>query len=135
MKRDRPARRTILFAFLALALSAVSLAAQEAPSPAGHWEGAIVAPNGNLEFNVDLAQDEEGAWTGDISIPVQMLADFALGEVKVEGSKVSFLMPGVPGDPTFVGTLSEDGKTIAGTFTQGPAELEFSMTRKDPQEP
>jgi len=50
----------------------------------------------------------------------------------VEGSKISFMMADVPGDPTFTGTLSEDGKTIAGPFTQSGAEMEFQLTRKDP---
>ena len=61
-----------------------------------------------------------------------MAQDVPLADVTVEGKTVSFRMADVPGDPTFTGTLSEDGKTIAGPFTQGVAELEFTLTRIDP---
>jgi hypothetical protein len=106
------------------------LGAQEEPTPVGHWEGAILTPGGELGIDVDLMV-EDGAWSGDISIPAQATQDFALSEVAVEGSQVSFLMAGVPGDPTFKGTLSEDGRTISGTFTQGGQSLDFRLTRSD----
>ena len=34
---------------------------------------------------------------------------------------MTFPVKGVPGDPTFKGTLSKDARTLAGDFTQGPA--------------
>jgi hypothetical protein len=71
----------------------------------------------------------EGSWSGDISIPAQATEDFPLSEVTVEGVEVSFLMAGVPGDPTFKGSLSEDGQILSGMFSQGGAELEFNLTR------
>ena len=83
-----------------------ALEAQETPSPAGHWEGAIITPQGELPINIDLLMGEDGVWTGDISIPAQMAEDIPLAEVKVEGKAVSFRMADVPGDPTFTGTLS-----------------------------
>jgi hypothetical protein len=106
------------------------LGAQEDPTPVGHWEGAILVPGGELGIDVDLTV-EDGAWSGDISIPVQATQDFVLSEVAVEGSQVSFLMAGVPGDPTFKGILSEDGQTISGTFTQGGQSLDFRLTRSN----
>ena len=113
-----------------LALGPTSpLSAQDA---SGHWDGAIVTPQGDLPINVDLAKGEDGAWSGDISIPAQMAEDIPLVDVVVEGNKVSFRMADVPGDPTFTGTLAEDGKTISGPFTQGGAQLEFKLTRVDP---
>lgn len=115
-------------ALLALALAAPSLAA-EASSPAGHWKGAIEVPAGRLEIDVDLARAESGAWSGDISIPAQGAKDLALAEVSVLDAKVSFRMPGVPGDPKFAGELSADGATLAGTFSQGGATLRFSLSR------
>lgn len=121
-----------LFALLALAGTASGLFAQEKPGFEGHWEGAILVPNAPIEINIDLTVDEEGVWSGDISIPAQMAQDVPLAEVTVEGASISFMMAGVPGDPTFKGTLSEDGKTVSGPFTQGGAELEFKLTRKNP---
>jgi len=106
--------------------------AQETPTPAGHWEGAILVPGSEIEIDVDFMVDEEGVWSADISIPAQMAQDFPLADVKVEGKTVSFRMADVQGDPTFTGTLSEDGKTITGPFTQSGGEFEFTLTRKDP---
>lgn len=104
--------------------------AQDAVTPAGHWEGVIVVPGAELGIDVDLML-EEGAWSGDISIPAQQTQDFVLSDVIVEGTDVSFLMAGVPGDPTFSGKMAEDGQTITGTFSQGGQVLEFRLTRTD----
>ena len=127
-------RRTLpaLFGFLALAGLVSGLMAQGNPGFEGHWEGAILVPNAPIEINIDLTVNEEGVWSGDISIPAQMAQDVPLAEVTVEGTSISFMMEGVPGEPTFKGTLSEDGTTITGPFTQGGAELEFKLTKKDP---
>lgn len=104
--------------------------AQETPSPEGHWEGAIQVPGGELGINVDLMV-EGGTWSGDISIPLQQTEDFPLSDVVVEGDRVSFAMAGVPGDPKFDGTISEDGLTISGSFTQSGQNLTFNLTRED----
>jgi hypothetical protein len=130
MKKAAVSLITVVVALLSTALTASPVEAQDAPDPSGHWEGAIEVPGSPLEINVDLTVDEEGVWTGDISIPAQMAQDVPLINVSVDGKSVTFAME-VPGDPTFVGTLSEDGKTISGTFTQGGAELEFTLTRSD----
>jgi hypothetical protein len=118
-------------ALLSMALTALPISAQDLQTPAGHWEGAIEVPGSPLEINVDLTVDEEGVWTGDISIPAQMAQDVPLINVNVDGKSVTFAME-VPGDPTFIGTLSEDGNTISGPFTQGGVELTFTLTRKGP---
>ena len=115
---------------LALACITGPALSQEASSPAGHWVGAITVPGGELGIDVDLKVDA-GAWSGDISIPMQQTQDFPLSEVAVAGNEVSFLMAGVPGDPTFKGTISEDGLTITGTFTQGGQALGFSLKRTE----
>jgi hypothetical protein len=123
----------LLLILLTLTLGAVSpLCAQDAtaPTPEGHWEGAIQVPGEGLGINVDF-MDDGGTWTGDISIPVQMLEDFALGGITVEGPALTFGMEGIPGTPTFRGTLSEDGQSITGTFSQAGQAFPFTLTRSD----
>lgn len=93
----------------------------------GHWRGEIQIPGQPLEIDVDLVSAEDGSMSGDISIPVQGLADFALGELVVEDREIRFKMPGIPGEPSFEGSLSEDGRQIAGTFRQGGGELPFEL--------
>ncbi|MFN0068716.1 MAG: alpha/beta hydrolase family protein [Limisphaerales bacterium] len=120
--------RFLTLTVLGLALSAGPLLA--ATTPAGHWEGAITLPGTALAIRVDLEQAAAGAWAGTIDIPVQGLRGFKLGEVAVKDAAVSFIMPGVPGDPKFAGALSADAKTISGDFAQGGQKLPFKLERR-----
>ena len=107
--------------------------AEDAPTLAGHWQGAIELPGMELEFNIDFTQNADGAWQGDISIPVQKAKDLPLGDITMSEGKVGFTMPGVPGEPAFEGTFNDSGEEISGTFTQGGQAFPFSMTsREDP---
>ena len=112
---------------VALLLALVPLTAQQpVPSVAGYWEGAIQIPGAEMKIQVTL---EGGtAWTGRISIPPQGAKDLALAEVKVTGNAVAFVMPGIPGNPTFKGTLGKDG-AIQGMFTQGGQVFPFLLAR------
>ncbi len=119
--------RAIRGALLAVVLIASELAAQQSTrSFAGHWTGTITLPGQALEFDVDLA-DSAGTYRGDISIPAQNAKDLALARITARGDSISFVMPGVPGDPTFRGSASANGKTIAGQFTQGGQAFPFTM--------
>lgn len=128
-----------VIATLALAGAA---AAQDPEVVAGHWEGEIEMPGRALAVKVDL-EVAAGAWSGAIDIPAQGAKRLPLGGVEVsagsDGVAVRFAIAGVPGDPTFAGKLAED--RITGTFTQGPAQLPFSLGRDAiagparPQEP
>lgn len=106
--------------------------AEATDAAAGHWEGAITLPNTSLNIRIDL-EKTAGTWAGSIDIPVQGLRGFELGGVNVEGRRVSFKMPNIPGDPVFEGELSSDGTSIAGEFSQAaqlfPFKLERSVAR------
>jgi CubicO group peptidase (beta-lactamase class C family) len=127
--RNATRRRPVLVLFLWL-LAALPLQAQTS-SPAGRWEGAITLPGARLAFHVDLEQAAAG-WAGRITIPQQGARDLPLEDVLVEGATLSFRIPGVPGDPTFRGTLAEDGRSISGTMTQGGQTFPVSLERVDP---
>ena len=71
-----------------------------------------------------------GSWRGTIDIPAQALREFALSSVTVDKSAVSFAMAGIPGEPSFQGTLSPDANTIAGDFTQSGQKFPFKLERK-----
>lgn len=114
----------------ALAILAPLAAAQPAaPGAAGHWEGAISTPTAELRILVDLARDDKQAWKGTISVPAQNVKAFPLGNITVDGTKVHFTMPRVPGDPFFEGTLSADGKKLSGQWNQGGGAVPASLTR------
>ncbi len=130
-------RNTVKNRFFSLALAillvpqlSLSALAQNQPDVRGHWEGAITLPNGDLAFLIDLTRKEDGLWAGTIDIPSQGAKGLALGSITVTPSAVSFTITGVPGDPTFKGKLSEDGKTIAGDFTQGGQTFPCKIAKK-----
>jgi len=106
---------------------------------AGHWDGSILLPGTSLGIRVHLSRDEGGAWSGTIDIPMQGAKDLALSGIVVEGDSIVFAIAGVPGDPTFEGTLEDD--RIAGPFSQSGQTFRFELTRgtaeapKRPQDP
>ena len=126
-------RASPLFVLSLLCLSPLGFAQTTAPSAAatmaaagdarGHWEGSIEMPGGTkLGVVVELSQDT-GEWKGNIDIPMQGAHGLPLEKISVDGVKVAFAIKGVPGAPTFDGTLA--GAKIQGTFTQGGYKLEF----------
>jgi hypothetical protein len=84
-------------------------------------------------MEVDLDKGPNG-WIGSISIPAQNASGIPLNAITFANGKCTFRMKGAPGDPTFTGTLSADGKTMTGDFTQGPGTFPFKFTRSgDPK--
>ncbi|HEX3555826.1 MAG TPA: alpha/beta fold hydrolase [Thermoanaerobaculia bacterium] len=132
------AARTSLFALLLLLLlTPGSARAAEAPAPdlaagaAGHWEGELDLPQnlGKLQVMVDLRR-EGGAWTGTIDIPMQGAKGLPLEDVAIQDGKVHFKIKGIPGVPTFDGTLADSPpQVIQGTFTQAGTSLHFRLGR------
>jgi len=120
-------RPFVTFLILCTSITAPVIA-DDTAELSGKWKGQIATPASPLKFDVDFKKNDDG-WSGDISIPVQGAKDIALSDVKIAGDKVSFVMTGVPGDPTFSGTLDKGGEKISGTFTQGGASLTFEMSR------
>ena len=112
----------IVLALLSLPMSAgtaATKAAAEEPSIAGHWVGEVEIPGTKLGFDIDFMLKPDGTWSGDISIPDQNAKDLPLGNITVKGKDISCEIAGVPGSPTFKGTLSDDDQKISGQFTQG----------------
>jgi CubicO group peptidase (beta-lactamase class C family) len=113
----------------ALALFALSSLPAAASDVTGHWEGPIRLPGMELKVLVDLKAGPSGALEGTIDIPAQNGKGLPLESIEVKDAAVSFALKGVPGQPTFKGTLSADGRTIEGTFTQGPQSFPFRLAR------
>ncbi len=111
-------------------LAPIFVQPDEAPSLAGHWEGHIDVPGMTLEILVDFNQKQGGSWEGKISIPAQNAKNLPLSEISLEDKEASFAIKGIPGNPTFKGTINDDGTKIAGDFTQGEQSFGFSLSRE-----
>lgn len=124
-------RRPSLYSALAVLALLAALPALPAPAQdlAGHWDGSIAIPAAKLEVSLDFAKQPDGTWKGTISIPLQGAKDLPLADIKVEGTKVTFAIAGIPGNPAFNGTLSADGAKISGEFTQATQKYPFELTR------
>ncbi len=121
-----PSLKKSVLAALAALLLVFSAAAQTGPTLAGRWEGSLELPGQKMEINIDFAA-KDGGWTGDISIPLQKVVDQPLTGIVLEGNKATFKIQGVPGDPTFKGEISADGKKMTGTFSQGGGSFPFTL--------
>ena len=80
-------RKTVSsFALLVLLLvlaMAPALRAAEPPALAGHWTGAIELPGQKLDFDLDFAF-ANGAWTGDVTIPLQNARNLPLEAIALD---------------------------------------------------
>ena len=97
----------------------------------GQWSGEISVPGQSLGIEVNFMSEDDGL-IGEISIPVQGLVDRELIELALEDATISFRIPDIPGDPSFVGELAESGDLISGTFTQAGNSLPFELRRGNP---
>jgi hypothetical protein len=107
-------------------LLAGALSAEDGPR--GHWTGTIDVPGHPLAVEIDLDKAANG-WIGSISIPDQGASGLPLEAITFANGKCSFRIKGAPGEPTFGGVLSADGKTLSGEFTQEGGSMHFSVSR------
>jgi CubicO group peptidase (beta-lactamase class C family) len=117
---------------LSFFLAAPALRAEE-PGLEGHWTGVIELPGVKLEVDLDFARQADGTWKGDISIPAQNARDLPLVDIVLNGIEFSCAISGIPGNPTFKGTLAAEGKAISGDFSQSGKTFPFSLKQgEDP---
>lgn len=120
----------LLFTFLS---TNSSVFAQDAKPFLGTWNGALSVMGQELEIIIKFSLDDNKKIQGTIDVTTQGAADLTLGNIKIEGKKISFIIdhPGAPGEPTFNGELSEDGLKIEGAFSQAGAEGTFSVEKEE----
>src|SRR5262245_12448930 len=108
--------RRLIWCVAALAASASGVFAQ---SFTGTWQGALKVPqakNGELRIVIKIEATEKDKSAEFYSIdqnPTPLKAD----SVKTSGQGIKITIPTVNG--TYEGTLSSDGNTINGTWSQG----------------
>jgi hypothetical protein len=118
-------KQTILLG--ALLLSTIS--AKPATGPSGHWEGSIRSSIGELSFEIDLDKNSAGEFAGTFNQSTEHFTGLPLANVVVEDKSVRFQIKGALGARAFKGTISDDGKSISGDYSQSGYTIPFSLTR------
>jgi pimeloyl-ACP methyl ester carboxylesterase len=104
----------------------------------GRWEGVMVLPTANLRFVLRVKTAAYGT-TAMLDVPDQLTYGLVIGDLKRDGQKVTFSQKST--GSTYAGTLSADGKSIDGSWTQRgitrplPLALKPAVAVKRPQTP
>ncbi len=114
-----------------LLLLVPSTALAQAPAdPSGHWVGAVLVPNMDVGVEIDIAK-EGSAFSGTFASPDQKLRGLPLAGISATGREITFQVRGsAPGERAFKGTLSDDGQTLSGDYSQGGYTIPFVLNRK-----
>jgi pimeloyl-ACP methyl ester carboxylesterase len=99
----------------------------------GVWWGTLTAGAQRLRLVVRLQRDADGQLRGTIDSLDQGATGIPISAITVEGNTIRVRSDAVQGE--FVGTLSEDGKQVAGVWKQGGQELPLTLTRGEPPAP
>lgn len=111
-----------------LALCAAAIAIAQSPDhPRGHWTGTMELPNRTLNVAFDLDKSDKG-WVGSMAIPDQNASGILLADIRSHEGQWKFRIVGPPGEPSFAGKLSADGKTLNGEVTQGGNAMALKLT-------
>ncbi len=119
---------------LALAIAPLGPAVAQPPAPndfTGPWIGVLDTPTGQLRIRVDFEMVDGSPIATMISVD-QGNAPIAVASTTVDGATVALTMPMVGGG--YEGTLSEDGQSIDGVFSQAGAELPLLLERMTAEE-
>ncbi|HEX4135751.1 MAG TPA: TIGR03435 family protein [Bryobacteraceae bacterium] len=112
-------------------LSALPLFAQGLP---GTWQGTLKmpqAPRGELRVVFRISTAEADALKAQMVSIDQGAQAFPASSVTLRDHAVKIAIPGMGGG--FEGKMSADGKTIAGTWTQGQATFALTLELATPQ--
>jgi len=109
-------------------LMSASAFAQNASPAMGHWQGEIQIPDRVLSITVDLGKSAAGAWIGSMTVIATTSVDVPLSAIAVTDTAVKFAAK-LPGDTTFEGRLSTDGKALNGNVANSQGAVPFVLTR------
>jgi pimeloyl-ACP methyl ester carboxylesterase len=106
--------KRIFWIIALLVLSASSLWAQDI---SGDWQGAIGAGKGRLRAILHIDKADDGRWKATFFSIDQDPGGMPVTSITQQGAEVAFSIAELK--LSYKGTLSADGRSIVGTFTQG----------------
>ncbi len=93
---------------------------------AGNWQGTLQTPNKSLRTILVISKNDKGLAARFYSID-QGAQGFNAKSVTLDGNAFKVDMEVIGG--TYTGTLSADGNSIVGTWSQGPTPLPLTLVR------
>jgi uncharacterized protein len=117
-------KRILIFAIFNLLLAGASLAQAQNIDIAGDWQGSLNTGAGELRLVLHIAKSADGALKATLDSVDQGANGIPVSSIALKSSKLSLGIDAVHG--TYEGTVSADGKSISGTWSQGaPLALDF----------
>jgi hypothetical protein len=117
------ARSLVIVALTFLTLARAASA--QSAGPSGHWEGAILAPFGDIPIAVDIAR-HDGQVVATFSRQDGSLTNFPLSEIEASGTELKMTMKATGGG-VIRGSIA--GNRITGTFAAFAGTVPFEVTR------
>lgn len=120
-----------------IAFTVMSGSALFGQSLVGNWQGTLAPPPGappaakELRIVMKVATTDADMLKATLYSIDQGAQGIPGGTVTVQGKAVKIPVPGIGG--AWEGTLSNDGNTLTGTWTQGPAPMPLILVRATPQ--
>ena len=113
-------------ALLILLVSSVTLA-QNAPTPAGNWEGGIDVGGNKLGVVFVITQREGANYETVMSVPSQSPKGIACNQTVVNGDSLLVSVKMIGGQ--FKGKLNAGRSSVAGTWFQGGSSLPLTLEK------
>ncbi len=123
-------------AIFSLAIFPKSIPAQTTPPPKsleGYWQATLGSGPGKLRILVTISRSADASFKGTLQ-SVDQDASFAISNISLNNTAVHFELKEIGG--IYQGTLSKDGASLTGTWTQTgvPAQpLNFTWSATAPQ--
>ena len=96
----------------------------------GDWQGTLRVGAANLRVILNLAKGDDGGWKAMLFSIDQGSDGMAANAATLQGSNLKLTIAAIRG--SYDGTISADGTSIAGTWTQGqPMPLELKRATKE----
>ncbi|MDX1578993.1 MAG: hypothetical protein R3266_10925 [Gemmatimonadota bacterium] len=128
LRTVRRSAGALLLAALALAAASGSATAQDA-SPVGDWEGTLVVPGAELPLVLHVTEGEDGSLEATLDSPAQGAYGIEGADAVFEEGSLTIGFPQIMGD--YEGTMSEDGNTLTGTWSQLEQSFDLVLTRSE----
>ena len=100
------------------------------PDITGQWQGVLKIPNKDLRIIVKITKDDNRLQSTLYSIDQQAPPLKGSG-TRFESGTLTFAVDPIGGK--YEGKLSTDGKTLTGTWTQGPTPMPLNLARATPE--